>query len=424
MRYLGLCILILSGLLHTPALARDHYVAPLDQAVVADADGTAKAPWRSFDESIARGGISGGDRIILLPGYHGPLIVRGLNFSKPVEIRAYTQGTARVRMIKISKSKNLTVAGLSVWHSKGDEAAPRLVETGPASSNITFTGLDVRGHAYPDEFQNWSKAEWLRLIKSSGFRLAGPQNTVADSSVRATTMAITTLGKDARVINNRIQGFRADAMRGLGSGSVFRGNVISDCVKVDGNHDDGFQSWSLKDGQGNPIPVVGMLIEDNVIVEWAGRENHPLRCTLQGISVFDGLQKNLTVRNNLVSVSAYHGISVYGGDGITVANNTVVNALGHAGERPWIGFFEIKNTKTPASNVKLINNIAPRFVNRTRNKRLVRAGGNIEMHSPLRGFVDVVGGDFRFLAGGSLDKQPKLGFQNPGDIAPLPFQTE
>ncbi len=415
-RTCAIAVCLLSAL---PAYSAEYFVAPL-AAKATQGNGSRAKPWASVKEAFQSGDIHAGDTVTLMPGFHGALELSGQRFSRPVEILGKD---ARFSAIKVTKSENLTFKGLFVWPNKGDKAARSLIETGPNAANIVFNAMRVQGAEDAANYRDWSKAKWTS-IKSNGVRLNGPGNSLTDSTIMGTTMAVTTIGDKTKVLRNQIRGFRADAMRGLGSGSRFIGNVITDCVKIDKNHDDAFQSWSLKDKDGHAIPVVDLRVEDNVIVEWSGPANHPLRCTLQGIVVFDGIQHGLKIRNNLVAISAYHGISVYGGQGIEIENNTVVNALGVSGGRPWVGLFERKGSKTKPTGATVAENIAPKFVNQSDDARVMRKGGNVLAQSPARGFLDVLSGDFRHWKDGVLGKQSGVGFKITPKTAPNPFKTE
>ena len=60
-------------------------------------------------------------------------------------------------------------------------------------------------------------------------------------------------------------------------------------------------------------------------MEWRGRDAPDLACSLQGIGLFDGMYEGLNIRNNLVVVSAYHGINAGGALDSVVVNNTIIN---------------------------------------------------------------------------------------------------
>lgn len=100
-----------------------------------------------------------------------------------------------------------------------------------------------------------------------------------------------------------------------------------------------------------------LTIEDNKIFEWVSPQVSPLRCQLQGISMFDGMFDGVIVRNNVVATSRYHGITINGALNSKIVNNTVVNITGQKTNYPWIMLSPHKNG-TPSKNVDVANNLA------------------------------------------------------------------
>jgi parallel beta-helix repeat protein len=143
------------------------------------------------------------------------------------------------------------------------------------------------------------------------------------------------------------------------------------------------QSWVT-----NGSSVKDLTIEGNAIIEWSNPTKSRLRCQLQGIGFFDGFYDNLVIRNNVISVTAYHGISVYGARNAEVINNTVVNGKGSASTYPWIGVFKHKNG-SPSKDVMVANNLAMGYHGKTNvtNRRTYTANSTITY--PAKVFTDV-----------------------------------
>ena len=332
------------GLLATGAAAHDFYVAPASDAQSKTMDGSVKHPFTSVQEAVRSDLVSGGDRIILRKGEYGTIKIVHARFDTAIEIISETQGAAHADQIIVQGSQGLYFKGISVWPRKSRTKPRHLVHAGADATNIRFDAMDIRGNVdAPARYMNWSKAEWLEDGRTSGVRLDGANNAITNSRLTGVAFGITTSGDRAVVRGNRIEGFSGDAMRGLGNGSVFEGNKVENCFKVDKNHDDGFQSWATKKGENGRKTISDMVIENNIILEWTGPASHPLHCTLQGIGLFDGIYKNFTIRNNLIAVSAYHGIALYGGTDSRIVNNTVVNISGAAVAYPWIMLSDHKN---------------------------------------------------------------------------------
>ena len=362
---IAVAILVAVATLTAPATAqtqaRDHLVAPLG-SVAADAaetsDGTRAAPFPSVLHAIRSGAVRPGDRLVLQDGHHGALRLVNHSFDPPLRIEAETPGAAHVERIAIRGGRGLSFSGLAVWPREPRDHI-RLIHTTSDAAHMRFHAMDLRGSPdAPDTYMTWSAEDWLATRRHSGARLEGPHNTLTGSRITATAFAITTMGPHAEVRGNIVEGFSGDAMRGLASHAVFADNRVANCVDVDGNHDDAFQSWARDTGGTGRAEISDITIENNVMLEWIGAPDHPLRCTLQGIGLFNGPFRNFTIRNNIIAISAWHGISIYRGSDSRIVNNTLIHTSGGPStDRPWIGVFE----SGPGSRITVANNVAPAF---------------------------------------------------------------
>lgn len=318
-----------------PAAARDHHVAATGTAAARAPDGSAAAPWPSLAEALKSGRLQGGDRLLLAPGEHGRLAIGGQSFDTPLLITSAPGGQAHADAIAVRKSQGITLQNLAVWPRTppGKDAKSVLVEADANSARIRFEQLDIRGGPDGLNYLSWDLNTWREVWTSRGVYLNGPDQVLQNSTISGISNAIVAKGARVQVIGNEIRGFSRDAMRGLGPDEVFRGNLVRDCVKIDNNHDDGFQSWAPGTKQ-NRSPLRNLTVEGNTILEWTGPSDHPLRCRLQGIVLFNGPYENTRIVNNLVAISAFHGITIYSGTGNQVINNTVLNIRG--GGKTWI----------------------------------------------------------------------------------------
>ena len=395
-RRLGLTALAI--LVATAASAADHHVAPL--GTVEEGDGSAASPWPSLAAAFASGRLAGGDRLLLQEGEHGPLVIGGQRFAPPLTIASAPGGRAHVDRIKVRDSHGLEIANLDVWPLaplgvKDLSPGAALVAANPGSSDIVLAGLDIRGGPdAPDAYFNWTLENWQKDWRASGVFLGGPDMILRDSVLSGVSNAISAMGDRDQVINNRIHGFSRDALRGYGTGAVFRGNHIQDCFIVDKSHRDAFQSWTGA-GSGDRTAIDRITISDNTIIEWTGPKDHPLRCKLQGIALFRGPYRNWVISNNLIAVSAYHGIALYGGKNSEVVHNTVVQVDGVPGKAPWI---MIKDTGDTNGNL-IANNAAMTF-KIPHNTAIER--GNLKIGAPLQELVNVPGRDYRPRSGSAL----------------------
>ena len=384
-------LLVLAG---GAALARDYAIGP-------DGD------WPGVAQALASERLAGGDRLLLAPGDHGALRIEGARFDPPLTIAAQQEG-AHVDRIVVKNSAGLVIRGLQVWPRTPQAREINLVETDGQSPGIRFEDMDIRGGPRAQDYLSWAREDWTDTWALRGVRLRGADNTLRDSTVTAVTNGIITDGARAQVIGNEVRGFSRDGLRGLSSGSLFRRNTVRDCVDVDGNHDDGFQAWVARPGRFGPSELHDVTLDGNTILEWTGPADHPLRCRLQGIALFDGPFENWTIINNLVVVSAYHGIALYGGIDSRVINNTVISSTGAERNAPWI---RQQATKRAAPrNTVFANNVATAF--RLGDAEPTPLAQNVVSAMPSRDFENPAAFDFRPRADSRL-----LGAADP-DLAP------
>ena len=335
-----------------PALSETYYVAPLDAVVVGTPDGTEGLPFLSIDKAFKSGKVKGGDTLLLKDGAYGEVSIReNATFDVPVTIMSLNGKAAQFdRILLTSDTRNLILRNLSVWPRDPATGTAYLVRAFDTVTDITLDGLDVRSEEGAGDYMQWDAAKW-EARKFSGIMLQGPRGIVIRSNLTAIYHGIV-VGEDSQIIDNVVDGFNGDGMRAF-SRSIVRGNRIFNCVKTDDNHDDGFQSFPRK----GTSSTTGLVIDSNIIIEWTGAPDNPVRGKLQGIGLFDGFYDDLTIVNNLVSTTHSHGISVYGARGAKIFNNTVVNTSGLTGPTPYIAVRAHKNG-TPSTDVLVVNNVA------------------------------------------------------------------
>jgi len=272
-----------------------------------------------------RGALSDGDRVILAPGAHGVLLIDARRFDPPVTVSG--AGAVLDRLI-LRNSAGLIVEDLAVIPRDLDGPGEAMVEVqgGEAVHLHNLTVATVRDSA------GWDAAAWRRWARH-GIVLSGKDIRVTDSWIHNVRHGLLSLADGAWVENTRVEHFSGDGMRGLGSNSTFLGNTIRECVDVDDNHDDGFQSWSI-DLLGTPGGGVvrNVRLENNLIENGT----HPMACTLQGIGMFDGFYEGWVIRGNRIVVNNWHGITVMGARNVRIEGNIVVDAQPGEPGPPWI----------------------------------------------------------------------------------------
>jgi hypothetical protein len=366
-----------------PGWAATYYVAPQGATISPTADGSQTKPWGSVYSALLVS--KGGDTLMLMDGLHKGIKVYNVAFDSPVTIRSLNAKKARVEWILMTGAvKNFVFRDLSIWPSNLDVIERRtMIDTGSAVSDIVFDGLDIRSGVDASNYPVWTKVDWDKH-NLHGFLVRGPRTRIINNTLTGINFGIQTLGDDALIANNRVMGFAGDGLRALGQKTVVRNNAVTDCVQINENHADGFQSWR------RTVPVDGLVLDGNKIIEWSNGKISPLRCKLQGIGLFDGPYENLVIQNNVVSTSAtaYHGISVYGVDNAKILNNTVVAISGNPAKSPWLAVYPHKNG-TPSTDVMVANNIAMSFKGTSNTTNRVVSVANTVITYPATMFTDV-----------------------------------
>lgn len=334
-----------------PILSETYYVAPLGAKISGTPAGTESLPFPSIQVAFKSGKVKGGDTLLLKDGAYGSVIIEAnAAFDSPVTIASKNGKSAQFDRIRLGQNtRNITLKNLSVWPRDPSTSGAYLVRSYATVTDITIDGLDIRSEENAADFMKWDAAKW-EARKFHGIVLAGQRNIIVRNTITGVYDGISG-GPDSLIADNFINGYDGDGIRAVSRGTV-RGNKITNCVKTDANHDDGFQSFASNGGT-----ISDLVLDSNVIIEWTGSPDHPLRCTLQGIGLFGGPYVNLTVVNNVVSVSHSHGISIYGANGAVVLNNTVVNNRGLSGLVPYLAVRPLKNG-TPSKDVLVANNLA------------------------------------------------------------------
>ncbi|MFN0113656.1 MAG: right-handed parallel beta-helix repeat-containing protein [Paracoccaceae bacterium] len=380
-------VALLAGAIAGDAKAADFLVRPVTPA----AGGSVDAPegartWPSVEAVLKSGGLKGGDRILLMAGDHGPLVVRGARFAVPVVIEPQPGAAAHVGSITTNDAAFVTFRGLQVWPKGGAMPGFAVVLSGKKTADLVFEGLDIRSADDAAGFAGWALEDW-RANKVSGMLLQGARTTVRDVTVTGAYNGILLTGDGGVIEGSLVDGFSGDGMRALGNDSRISHNTIRNCIIINDSHRDGIQSYSTgpddKPGAGTQRRLV---IEGNRILEWTLPVASPLRCAMQGIGMFDGMFDGVRIENNVIVVSAYHGIAMAGALNSVIRNNTVVAANGRGGKRPWIRVGAHKNG-TPSGNVLVTGNLTNFLNTKADAGKGIVVSGNVTA-VPLRDFVD------------------------------------
>jgi parallel beta-helix repeat protein len=371
----------------TPSVACEQIPAPTDGGTFYldpvngnnDNNGSAANPWGSLQSLVEDGMIEtraytnlpydgtnalvvknpgapvkAGDTLVLLDGFHGEFFLRGAYNEYPITIAGAVGHRPTLSRIFLSAAANWQFKGLVVSPSHAPDYETNtlvVVEShswhGP-SSNVVIDNCEL--YSIPDAAA-WSADDWNTLA-CNAIQVSGDCMSVIDNTCRNVNFGITVSGNNALVSGNLVQNFAGDGLRGLGNDLVFEYNVVKNCYAVNGNHDDGFQSWSINDDP----PRERVVLRGNTFINYEDPDQ-PFRGTLQGIGCFDGFYIDWVIENNLVITDHWHGISLYGAVNCRIVNNTVVDTNDVSPGPPWIMVNPHKDG-TPSQDCLIRNNLA------------------------------------------------------------------
>lgn len=366
----------------TQSRAADFFVDPINGSI--SGTGSAADPWLTLQQVIDDGliesnnwdsfppddntpmvirndgaPVKAGDTIWLRSGYHGEVLIRGYYNLDHVTVAAVPGHAARLSKLDVIAAEKWVFSGLSVStsHTTNAVSSGSLVSIsdhnffGP-TSDITFHNGDV---FTIDDASSWDAEQWINDTRSA-IGVGGDHVTISHITIRNVRFGISVGGHDALISHNIIDGFSADGIRGLGDRNVYEYNRIQNCFvsssQGDGNHDDGFQSWSVGPGGVGTGQVQDVILRGNVFINYTDL-NNPLNAPMQGIGCFDGDFTNWVVENNVLIVDHWHGISFYGMHDSKIVNNSVIDISPGAPGAPWI---RITDSAQGVSNNNLIRN--------------------------------------------------------------------
>lgn len=409
------------ALVSLPVLAQpnEYTVDPVGGSP--EGDGSAMSPWRSVQAVLDEGRLQPGDTLFLRSGPYGRLEIRGRRHDGWITLAAAPGHTPQVSAVRIDESAGWHLNGLHVSPSFG-ERRPRgaIVAIGGASEHIIIEACTIS--TTPD-VSGWSADDW-RENAMHGIYAAGREITLRGNHIRHVRHGIHALARQSLIADNLIETFSGDGIRGLGDHTTYAFNTIRNCLKVDDNHDDGFQSWSIgADGRPGTGEVVGGVLRGNRIINYEDAEQ-PFRCTLQGIGMFDGVYVDWVIENNVVITDHWHGITVMGARNVRIVNNTVIDRNEDRPGPPWISITHHKDGRPPENSV-IANNLAePRAAHRQDLFGLPKPGvtavGNVEITDRAAFFVDPERLDVRLRAGSSAIAAGSLRHAPATDMAGTP----
>ena len=370
-------------------------------------NGTINAPFSAFSEINSLGIVyQPNDILYLLNGNHGEVVIKDWQQNGYVTIKALNNHNPVLSSIKIINSQKLIFDKLILDTSTDPIDRDKLFTLFLAdakSHHIEVTNSIIQSAA---DSSTWTKADWY-ANSVNGFRMIGHHMTLTNNIILNTYTALEVGGDYAVVKNNLIDNFAADAIRGLGSFSIYENNIVRDCYIDDYaiQHDDGFQAYNLS----SDPKIKDVIIRNNQFILFADPvtsfviENKLIGRLMQGIIITDGYADGWIVENNLVVNAQYHGISLFGARNSRIQNNTVIQSPHFPDSKiiPRIYIDDQRKTGQKNFNNVIRNNLAAFYTPWTYD-----SSSTIEYNIKINGtdltsyhdyFIDYANGDYRLV---------------------------
>lgn len=269
---------------------------------------------------------------LTLAGQFGAVAIAGIRMRRGVTLTAAEPGAAHFERIKITDCAGLTLEGLQCWPKSPvprSRAKPYLITAFPNCSGIEVSNCLFRGRADSDGHAAWNLEDW-RQAKIGAVLLRGAKSVIRSCAAIGVNFGFGVGGPNSEIYGNLVFGFSGDGLRVTEDNCVVIGNRVTDAMQIDGNHSDGFQAFKTS-GLLN-----GLVVKDNVLIEWTVKPDNPLRAKMQGLSLHDGPYANVVVRGNVIACSTWNGIRLNGVRDLEVTGNRVLHIDGKRGNQPWI----------------------------------------------------------------------------------------
>jgi hypothetical protein len=377
-----------------------YYIDPVNGSE--SGDGSEQHPWRTLQQVIEDGliqcyrpsetsnpdselevvnenaPVKGGDRLLLRSGYHGHVALNAFVFKQWLTIAAQEGQTPVLSQFKLQGAfekiylKGLTLLKDSYEGSGNYWEADSINHNSDAclylaSDSFWGNGSQVKVNGLwvgtTKDASAWTADDWVEKSAAGISLRSATSCEIVNCHIENISFGLNIeyASDHTAAVGNTIKYFSGDGCRLISNDVYLAYNTITDCLKVDDNHDDAIQSYSR--GADNS-PGTGVLYDNvlrgNLIIGTTDFSN-PLAGSPQGIGCFDGFFDGWTVENNVVIVDHYHGISFYGMRNSFILNNTVIDQNHDNDISPWIMVTDHKNG-TPSRNCIVANNIAYRSI--------------------------------------------------------------
>lgn len=348
-----------------------YYSDPINGSM--DGDGSQAKPWGSLSAIVNAGLINGqdttsgkvhaGDLIYLKTGNHGAVSLwtagnRKFANTDFITIQALPGNQPLIESLYLLFSSKWVFRGITFNNPVNYvQVKDHKLADIEHCNNIIFDANILQSSPY---FLRWSPTDWENLSAAWAIFCNGSTNcTISNNLIKAVENGIFLDGDSLLCTGNKIDYFANDGIDFTAHNTVISLNRITNHYGLweTGLHPDAMQGWVAW----YDTFVENVTIDKNTIINSTGAYSTvpPIPTgigddAMQGISIFTGDWRNITVTNNVVVASSWTGISLFGITGGLVANNTVIQQGQY---KVWLGIFP-RDNGTPSSNVVVRNNIA------------------------------------------------------------------
>lgn len=260
--------------------------------------------------SVALKAAQSGDTIYLESGNYSGLQIKSLIVDGNVTITSKDPGNpAIVTDLNITNSGGFTFKDLTFAPKEGGAFAFRV----SGSKDIVFSNLDVHGSLNGNP---QGDSSGISILKSSNIKILG-------SEFHELGHAVGVGGSDGVVIDgNKFHDIQTDGVIVSDTTNiVINGNSFSSFFPAEGDHPDAIQFMT----SGTTRSSENITISNNVV--WRGDGQGT-----QGIFMRDEVgtlaYKNVTIANNLLVGTGYHGITVSHGENLQIIGNELISYEG------------------------------------------------------------------------------------------------
>lgn len=254
-----------------------------------------------------------GDTVYLASGTYSGISAYGAIKSGNVTITsADAERPAILTDLNVMNSNGFTFTNLEFAPKEGGNFAYRV----DGSQNITFSNLDVHGtmNGTP-QGDSWG----ISILRSSDIKILNSEFQQLGRGVGVGS------SHDIEISGNKLHDLQSDGIDMADVQNVkIIGNEIKNFFPAEGDHPDAIQFWT----EGTTKSSENIVIANNIISRGTG-------AGIQGIFMKDEVgtlpYKNVTISDNILVGTGYHGIGIFHGENLKITGNELFSYPGSTG---------------------------------------------------------------------------------------------